>query len=119
MAPKGKGADKGKAKDAGGAGKVKAAQTINVRHILCEKHAKKELAVAKLNEGVAFDAVAREFSEDKARTGGALGWKTRGDVLPEFAEAAFELAQSTTAKPVWGECKTSEGYHVMMVEGRK
>lgn len=65
MAPKGKGADKGKNKDAG----VKAAQTINVRHILCEKHAKKELALAKLNDGTAFDVVAREFSEDKARTG--------------------------------------------------
>lgn len=30
MAPKGKGGDKGKGKDAGGAGAVKAAQTINV-----------------------------------------------------------------------------------------
>ncbi|EGP87897.1 unnamed protein product [Zymoseptoria tritici ST99CH_1A5] len=124
MAPKGKGGDKSKSKDkdaSAGAdkGKVKGAQTINVRHILCEKHAKKEEALAKLNDGGKFDDVAREFSEDKARAGGALGWKTRGNLLPEFENVAFELAASTTAKPVWGEAKTSEGYHIIMVEGRK
>lgn len=74
MAPKGKGGDKSKSKDkdaSAGAdkGKVKGAQTINVRHILCEKHAKKEEALAKLNDGGKFDDVAREFSEDKARAG--------------------------------------------------
>lgn len=79
---KGKGSD---SKEAGG--KTKGAQLINVRHILvrtlleiqgklkrltmrqCEKHAKKEEALAKLNEGVKFDEVARQYSEDKARTG--------------------------------------------------
>ena len=35
----------------------------------CEKHAKKEEALAKLQEGVKFDEVARDFSEDKARQG--------------------------------------------------
>lgn len=35
----------------------------------CEKHAKKEEAVAKLRDGAKFDEVAREFSEDKARQG--------------------------------------------------
>ncbi len=75
MAPKSKGGDKGKGKDKAetsdkaGGGKQKGAQSINVRHILCEKHAKKEEAVAKLNAGSKFDEVAREFSEDKARQG--------------------------------------------------
>lgn len=36
----------------------------------CEKHSKKEEALAKLREGIKFDEVAREFSEDKARQGG-------------------------------------------------
>lgn len=72
MAPKGKGAEKGKGKDATASkdsGKQKGAQSINVRHILCEKHAKKEEALAKLNAGTKFDEVARDFSEDKARQG--------------------------------------------------
>jgi peptidyl-prolyl cis-trans isomerase NIMA-interacting 4 len=53
------------------------------------------------------------------KTGGSLGWKTRGNLLPEFENVAFELEASTTAKPKYGECKTSEGYHIIMVEGRK
>lgn len=35
----------------------------------CEKHGKKEEALEKLKAGATFDAVAREFSEDKARAG--------------------------------------------------
>ena len=35
----------------------------------CEKHAKKEEALAKLKAGEKFDTVAREFSEDKANRG--------------------------------------------------
>jgi parvulin-like peptidyl-prolyl isomerase len=38
-------------------------------HIQCEKHAKKEEALAKLKAGAKFDDVARDFSEDKARAG--------------------------------------------------
>ena len=51
--------------------------------------------------------------------GGSLGWKTKGALLPEFETVAFELEASSTAKPKWGEAKTSEGYHIIMVEGRK
>jgi hypothetical protein len=71
MAPKGKGSDKGKTADKGAdkKGAQKGAQSINVRHILCEKHAKKEEALKKLNDGVAFNKVAEEYSEDKARAG--------------------------------------------------
>lgn len=49
--------------------KLKAANSINVRHILCEKHSKKEEALEKLRNGAKFDEVAREMSEDKARQG--------------------------------------------------
>lgn len=70
MAPK----NKGKAKDAGdstgsGSSKLKPATSINVRHILCEKHSKKEQALEALREGRKFDDVAREMSEDKGRQG--------------------------------------------------
>ena len=41
----------------------------------CEKHSKKEEALTKLKDGVKFDDVAREFSEDKARQG--MGASTR------------------------------------------
>ncbi|KAG6102694.1 hypothetical protein E4U31_003318 [Claviceps sp. LM219 group G6] len=47
--------------------KFKGAQSINVRYILCEKHAKKKEVLAKLRDEVKFNEVARTYSEDKAR----------------------------------------------------
>jgi peptidyl-prolyl cis-trans isomerase NIMA-interacting 4 len=122
MAPKNKNksASKDSSKDTSDTkSKLKPATSINVRHILCEKHSKKEEALEKLREGAKFDDVAREMSEDKARQGGSLGWKVRGSLLQDFEKVAYELEVSTTGKPVWGEVKTSEGYHLIMVEGRK
>ncbi|KAJ5748390.1 uncharacterized protein N7511_010086 [Penicillium nucicola] len=118
-AAKGKGKDAADDKGKGAKGAVKGAQSINVRHILCEKHARKEEALEKLRNGTKFDEVAREFSEDKARQGGALGWKTKGDLDPAFENVAFELEASSTAKPKYAEVKTGFGYHIIMVEGRK
>jgi len=123
MAPKGKA--KGKAAkddataDAKASGKVKGAQSVNVRHILCEKQSKSNEALEKLKEGAKFDEVAREFSEDKARAGGSLGWKGKGALDPEFEKIAFELESSTTANPTYRVVKTQFGYHIVMVEGRK
>lgn len=93
--------------------KLKAANSINVRHILCEKHSKMETVLERLGNGEKFDAVARELSEDKARSGGALGWKIRGSLLKTFEDAAYALAVSTVDKPVYTNpaVKTSEGYH--------
>ncbi|KAJ5526863.1 Peptidyl-prolyl cis-trans isomerase pin4 [Penicillium frequentans] len=129
MAPKNnaKGGDKakpakGKGKDAGddaGKGKLKAATAINARHILCEKHAKKEEALEKLRNGVKFDEVAREFSEDKARQGGSLGWKVRGSLDAAFEKAAYDLEPSSTGNPKYAEVKSGHGYHIIMVEGRR
>ena len=76
MAPKNKGKAKdtadssaGKSGSGSGSGKLKPATSINVRHILCEKHSKKEEALEKIRNGAKFDDVAREMSEDKARQG--------------------------------------------------
>jgi peptidyl-prolyl cis-trans isomerase NIMA-interacting 4 len=111
--------DTSDSKDNNSKSKLKPATAINVRHILCAKHSRKEEALAKLREGSKFDEVARDFSEDKARQGGSLGWKTRGSLLADFEAVAYGLEISTAANPVWGEVKTGEGYHVLMVEGRR
>ncbi|MCJ1452248.1 Peptidyl-prolyl cis-trans isomerase pin4 [Mycoblastus sanguinarius] len=122
-----KGGDKDKAKGKGGAskedkeggGKLKAATAINTRHILCEKHSKKEEALTKLRDGAKFDEVAREFSEDKARQGGSLGWKVRGSLDAAYEKVAYDLEPSTTGSPKFVEVKTGHGYHIIMVEGRR
>ncbi|KAK0748762.1 hypothetical protein B0T21DRAFT_447428 [Apiosordaria backusii] len=106
--------------ESGGGGKQqKGAQSINVRHILCNKMGEAEKAIERLKAGESFKTVAEEMSQDKARQGGSLGWKTKGSLLPEFEKVAYELSPSTINSPSWGMAKTSEGYHVIMVEGRK
>lgn len=76
MAPKnkGKGKDSDSSKDSASSSKtkLKPATSINVRHILCEKHSKKEEALEKIRNGAKFDEVAREMSEDKARQGTSI-----------------------------------------------
>ncbi|KAI4099303.1 MAG: hypothetical protein LQ345_007485 [Seirophora villosa] len=111
--------EKDNAASASSGKQLKPATAINSRHILCEKHAKKEEALTKLREGGKFDDVAREFSEDKARQGGSLGWKTRGALDAAFEKAAYDLEPSTTASPNFVEVKTGHGYHIIMVEARR
>jgi len=83
----------------------------------CEKHSKKEEAMAKLRDGAKFDEVAREFSEDKARQGGSLGWKVRGSLDAGYEKAAYALEPSTTGNLNYVEVKSGHGYHIIMVEG--
>ncbi|KAF1556175.1 Peptidyl-prolyl cis-trans isomerase NIMA-interacting 4, partial [Eudyptula minor] len=92
-----------------------------VRHILCEKHGRAMEAMEKLKSGLRFSEVASQYSEDKARQGGDLGWMTRGSMVGPFQEAAFALPVSSTDKPVYTDppVKTKFGYHIIMVEGRK
>jgi len=106
--------------ESGDKGKLKAATAVNVRHILCEKHSKATEALQKIQEGARFDKLAQEYSEDKAKAGGSLGWMVRGSMVGEFQDAAFSLTPSIVDRPITsGLVKTKFGYHIVMVEGRR
>lgn len=63
-----------------------------------------------------FAGMAVQFSEDGSATaGGDLGWFERGRMVPEFEEAAFQLAPGETS----GVVQTQFGYHVIFLEERK
>ncbi|KAI0902310.1 FKBP-like protein [Annulohypoxylon nitens] len=128
MAPKKKADKKSNDKDAGGKGKddknegkgKTGGQAVLVRHILCEKHARKEEALAEISKNPTLDnfvAVARLFSEDKAKQGGLLGWQRKGQLAPEFEKVAFGLQESKGSNLSIGQCKTAFGYHLVVVEG--
>ena len=59
---------------------------FKVRHILCEKQSKVLEALEKIRAGNKFNEVAAQYSEDKARNGGDLGWMTRGSMVGPFQE---------------------------------
>lgn len=108
--------DSKKGKDKTGTGTA-----VKVRHILCAKQSKALEAIARLQGGEKFNVVASEMSEDKAKSGGDLGWQVRGQMVGPFQEAAFNLPKSTIASPVYTTqpVKTVHGYHVIMVEDKK
>ena len=97
------GKEKGGAKEKGGG-----SSSVNVRHILCEKQGKCLEALAKLEAGEKFNEVASQYSEDKARSGGSLGWKVR-DIILSLTSHLYKLNkilldQRIHGWPVSGGC---------------
>ncbi|XP_075984426.1 peptidyl-prolyl cis-trans isomerase NIMA-interacting 4 [Anticarsia gemmatalis] len=117
---KGGGKSGGDAKESA-AKEKKGGTAVKVRHILCEKQSKCLEALEKLKAGQKFPDVAAAYSEDKARSGGDLGWMTRGSMVGPFQDAAFALPISSVTNPVYTDppIKTKFGYHIIMVEGKK
>lgn len=79
--------------------------------------ARADAALARIQAGEDFAAVAGELSEDpgsKAQ-GGDLGFFARGQMVPAFEEVAFALEPGKTSEVV----KTDFGFHVIRVEERK
>jgi len=74
---------------------------------------KAEDAIKRIKGGEAFDAVAREVSEDpgSAANGGDLGFFSRGLMTPAFEEVAFSLPVGQLSEPV----RSPFGYHVIEV----
>jgi peptidyl-prolyl cis-trans isomerase D len=100
-------------------------EEAKARHILfrAEKPADEAAAKAKAEKlvgqltAVNFAAKAKELTEDPSgkSNGGDLGWFSRGRMVPEFEEAAFKSKVGDVVGPI----KTSFGYHMLLIEGRK
>jgi peptidyl-prolyl cis-trans isomerase C len=90
---------------------------VHASHILVANEADAVAIIAELKKGGDFAAIAKARSSDPgAAQGGDLGWFKKGDMLPEFADAAFALQPGqTTDKPV----HTQYGWHVIRVEDRR
>ncbi len=92
-------------------------EETKARHILVETEDEARDLLAKLNDGAAFEDLAKEHSTGpSAERGGDLGWFTKEEMVPEFAEYAFEIKPGNVGKkPV----KTQFGWHVVKVEERR
>lgn len=90
---------------------------VRARHILVASEAEAKDIRKKLDDGKAFDALAREYSKDpgSAKQGGDLGYFTRDRMVKPFAEAAFKLKPGEISGPV----KSDFGWHVIKVEDNR
>ena len=111
--------------DQRGAGTERLAQT-NVSHILVRpseilSSAQAEEQISALHEriqaGEDFAELAKEFSEDpaSARNGGALGWSTPDQFVPEFTEAMTQTEVGEMSAPF----ESQFGWHILLVEDRR
>jgi len=93
----------------------KSEETVNAKHILVESKEKAEEVLEKINNGISFEDAALEFSScPSSNQGGSLGEFGRGRMVPEFENAAFELAVGEVSGPV----QTQFGYHIIKLEGK-
>lgn len=90
---------------------------VSARHILLESEEDAVGVIAELDQGADFATLAKERSTGPSSSnGGDLGFFTKDQMVPEFAEAAFALdAGNYSEKPV----QSQFGWHVIMVEDRR
>lgn len=88
-------------------------ESVVARHILVDTEQKANDVLNEINDGMSFEEAAQKYSSCPSKAqGGNLGQFTRGQMVPEFEEAAFSLDLNVISKPV----KTQFGYHLIKVE---
>ena len=90
---------------------------VRARHILVPTEAEAKAILEELKKGTDFAELARQKSKDPgaAAQGGDLGYFTKEQMVPEFAEVAFKLEKGQISDPV----KTQFGWHIIKVEDKR
>lgn len=96
---------------------MKDQEEVRARHILVEDEATAKEIIGELQKGADFETLAKARSIGPSKeAGGDLGYFLRGQMVPEFSDAAFALKPgSFTDTPV----ETQFGWHVIKVEDRR
>ena len=100
------------------AANFKPEEEVRARHILVETEDMAKAVISDLRNGAKFEELAKTKSKDPSagQNGGDLGYFTKGEMVPQFADAAFAMkVGETSAEPV----KSQFGWHVIKVEDRR
>lgn len=91
-------------------------ELVEARHILTETQAEADAVLERLDDGEDFGEIAQEVSVDpgSGERGGDLGEFGRGQMVPEFEQAAFDAEIGEVVGPV----ESQFGFHVIEVTGR-
>lgn len=91
-------------------------ETASAKHILVDSEEKAKDILGKINAGeVSFEDAAKEHSTCPSKdAGGDLGTFGRGQMVPEFENAVFNMNNGEVSGPV----KTQFGYHLIKLENK-
>jgi peptidyl-prolyl cis-trans isomerase C len=93
-------------------------EEVHARHILVGTEQEAKDIIAQLDKGADFATLAKDKTTDPSgkSNGGDLGYFTKQDMVPEFANAAFALKPGEYTKaPV----HTQFGWHVIKLEDKR
>ena len=91
-------------------------EEVRARHILVDSEDEAKAVLDQLKAGGDFATLAKDKSKDPgAAAGGDLGYFTKEQVVPEFAEVAFKMYPGQVSNPV----KTQFGWHIIKVEDKR
>jgi peptidyl-prolyl cis-trans isomerase C len=98
-------------------GGMRPEEEVRARHILVDSKDKAREIYEKIAHGSDFAQLARENSKDPGSKdqGGELGFFTRGQMVPQFEEAAFKLKKGEVSDPV----ESQFGWHIIRVDDRR
>lgn len=96
--------------------KVGAEKEVRASHILVETEQEAKAVLSDLKKGEDFAELAKKKSKDpSASKGGDLGYFTKDQMVPEFAEVAFSLEPGKVSEPV----KSQFGWHIIRVDDQR
>ena len=72
---------------------------------------------SRIERGESFEPIANDYTQDPSgkESGGDLGWFGRGQMVPEFEQAAFAARKGELVGPVL----TQFGYHLIKIEDKR
>lgn len=85
-------------------------ESVEASHILIDNEDKAKDILVEINEGLSFEEAAMKYSSCPSKEqGGNLGEFSRGQMVPEFEDAAFSMDIDSISEPV----KSQFGYHII------
>ena len=87
--------------------------TVTCKHILVDQEFQVQDLLKKLEDGVSFEELAKDYSNcPSGQQGGDLGSFGKGMMVKDFEDVAFALKVGEISAPV----KTQFGYHLIKRE---
>ena len=92
-------------------------EEVRARHILVDSKEKARELFEKVAYGTDFAELAKQHSKDPGSKdqGGDLGYFAKGQMVPQFEEAAFKLQKGEVSQPF----ETQFGWHIIKVDDRR